>query len=137
MTIQAGRRSACWLIALLLLGGCGQVPVAIQPTIAVQSMANGSTPTLPDASATPDAGAQQVSIDNFTFAPAQLTIAAGTTVAWTNHDDIPHTVTSTNKRFSSAALDTDDRFAYRFTTPGTYDYYCTLHPKMTGTIRVQ
>lgn len=137
MRIQLGRRCGCWLVSLFLLSACGQVSVALQPTPAVQSVANTSTSTPPGTSATPDAGDPQVSIDNFTFAPAQLTVPVGTTVAWTNHDDIPHTVTSTDKRFSSAALDTDDHFAYRFTAPGTYNYYCTLHPKMTGTIHVQ
>jgi len=78
-----------------------------------------------------------VNIDNFSFMPKTLTVPAGTTVTWTNHDDVPHTVTSTDSRFaSSPALDTDDHFSYRFTTPGTYAYYCSLHPQMTGWIIV-
>jgi plastocyanin len=78
-----------------------------------------------------------VKIDNFTFTPKSVTVKAGTTVTWTNQDDIPHTVTSTNKQFRSKALDTDDKFTFTFSTPGTYDYFCSLHPKMTGTIVVE
>jgi len=78
-----------------------------------------------------------VKIDNFTFTPKSVTVKAGTTVTWTNQDDIPHTVTSTTKQFRSKALDTDDKFTFTFSTPGTYDYFCSLHPKMTGTIVVE
>jgi len=78
-----------------------------------------------------------VKISNFTFNPPQLTVKAGTTVTWTNEDDIPHTVTSTTQVFKSAALDTDQKFSFTFTTPGTYKYFCALHPHMTGTIVVE
>ncbi len=78
-----------------------------------------------------------VKIANFTFDPPQLTVKAGTTVVWTNADDIPHTVTSTTQAFKSAALDTNDRFSFTFATPGTYKYFCSLHPHMTGTIVVE
>lgn len=80
----------------------------------------------------------QVSIDNFTFTPPYLAVAVGTTVTWTNHDDIPHTVTSTDdaRRMKSPALDTDDRFAFTFSAPGTYGYFCSLHPHMQGTVVV-
>ena len=78
-----------------------------------------------------------VGIDNFTFTPASLTVKAGTTVTWTNRDDIPHTVTSSAKLFRSKALDTDDKFSFTFTTPGTYEYFCSLHPHMTGMIKVE
>jgi plastocyanin len=76
-------------------------------------------------------------IDNFTFAPARLTVKAGTTVTWRNKDDIPHTVTSAARLFKSKALDTDDSFSFTFTEPGTYEYFCSLHPRMTGTIVVE
>ena len=76
-------------------------------------------------------------IDNFTFVPARLTVKAGTTVTWRNEDDIPHTVTSASQLFKSKALDTDDSFSFTFTEPGTYDYFCSLHPRMTGTIVVE
>jgi amicyanin len=80
---------------------------------------------------------QEVKIDNFTFAPQRLTVKAGTTVTWINEDDIPHTVASSTKQFKSKALDTDDKFSFTFSTPGTYDYFCSLHPHMTGTILVE
>jgi amicyanin len=79
----------------------------------------------------------EVKIDNFTFSPQTLTIKAGTKVTWTNDDDIPHTVVSTTKAFRSSALDTDDKYSFTFTTPGTFEYFCTLHPHMTGSIVVE
>jgi plastocyanin len=78
-----------------------------------------------------------VKIDNFTFAPQRLTVPAGTTVTWTNEDDIPHTVVATTLAFRSKALDTDDKFTFTFTAPGAYEYFCSLHPHMTGTIVVE
>ena len=78
----------------------------------------------------------EVKIDNFSFGP-DVTIAAGTTVTWTNHDDVPHVVASDTNIFKSKALDTDDRYSYTFTKPGTYVYYCTVHPKMTAKVVVQ
>jgi amicyanin len=78
----------------------------------------------------------QVKIDNFTFDPPTLAIAAGTTVTWINEDDIPHALAATNKAFKSKALDTDDKFSFTFTAPGTYEYFCSLHPHMKATIVV-
>ena len=78
-----------------------------------------------------------VKIDNFSFSPATVTVPAGTTVRWTNADDIPHTIVSDDKSFKSKALDTDDQFTFTFTKPGTYSYFCGLHPKMTAKIVVQ
>jgi plastocyanin len=80
----------------------------------------------------------EVKIDNFAFEPATLTVVAGTTVKWVNHDDIPHTVVSEDKStFRSRALDTDESFSYTFSKPGTYPYFCSIHPKMTATVIVQ
>jgi amicyanin len=79
----------------------------------------------------------KVNIDNFTFGPEKLIVKAGTTVTWTNEDDIPHTVASSTKAFKSKALDTDDSFSFTFTTPGTYEYFCSLHPHMVGTVVVE
>jgi amicyanin len=79
----------------------------------------------------------EVKIDNFTFNPQQITIKAGTTVTWANHDDIPHTVVSKAFIFKSKALDTDDKYSFTFTTPGTFEYFCSLHPHMTGSIVVE
>ena len=85
-------------------------------------------------SATPSA---EVKIDNFSFGPATITVAAGTMVTWTNRDDIPHTVVSDDKVFKSKVLDTDEKFSYTFSKPGTYPYFCSVHPKMTGKVVVQ
>ena len=79
----------------------------------------------------------EVKIDNFSFSPATLTVSAGTTVTWTNRDDIPHTVVSDDKVFKSKVLDTDEKFSYTFIKPGTYPYFCSIHPKMTGKVVVQ
>ena len=91
------------------------------------------------ASAGPPAQAAEstVKIANFTFDPPQITVKTGTTVVWTNDDDIPHTVTSTTHAFKSAALDTNDKFTFTFATAGTFPYFCALHPHMTGTIVVE
>ena len=79
----------------------------------------------------------EVKIDNFSFGPQELTVPAGTTVTWTNRDDIPHTVVSTDKVFKSKVLDTDEKFSYKFDKPGSYPYFCSIHPKMTGKVTVQ
>jgi plastocyanin len=79
----------------------------------------------------------EVKVDNFSFGPASLTVAVGTTVTWTNRDDIPHTVVSTDKVFKSKVLDTDEKFSFTFDKAGTYPYFCSIHPKMTGSVVVQ
>jgi plastocyanin len=80
----------------------------------------------------------QIAINEYMFAPVTLNVIAGTKVTWINHDEIPHTVVdgSSNKLFRSSALDTNDSYSYTFTKPGTYHYFCTLHPQMVGTIHV-
>ena len=78
-----------------------------------------------------------VEIDNFTFTPPTLTVKTGTTVTWLNADDTPHTVAASSKLFKSKALDTDGSFSFTFTTPGMYEYFCSLHPHMTGTVVVE
>jgi plastocyanin len=85
----------------------------------------------------PSGASADVKIDNFSFAPQTLTIRAGTTVTWTNRDDIPHTVVSTDGVFKSKVQDTDEKFTYTFTKAGTYPYFCSVHPKMTGKVVVQ
>ena len=77
-----------------------------------------------------------VMIDNFTFEPAQLTVKVGSTVTWKNRDDIPHTVVSAGK-FRSKTMDTDDSYSFTFTAAGDYKYFCSLHPHMTGMIKVE
>jgi plastocyanin len=78
-----------------------------------------------------------ITIDNFTFSPKELTVAVGTTVKWVNHDDIPHLVVEKKTTFRSKALDTDDSYSYTFTSAGTFDYFCGLHPQMVGQVIVK
>jgi plastocyanin len=102
------------------------------------ALAMGIAPYASAAAGDKPAGVTAVKIDNFSFGPATITVSAGSTVTWTNNDDVPHVVTSDdNKLFKSKALDTDDRFSFTFTKPGTYNYYCAIHPKMTAKIVVQ
>ena len=91
----------------------------------------GGVPTM---AATP--AATTVSIENFTFEPATITVPAGSAVTWVNHDDIPHLVASTDKLFKSPGLDTDDQYTMTFAKAGTFPYFCGLHPHMTGKVIV-
>ena len=116
------KKSVCLAIVAL--------PVAIAMMLLALSF--GAT-----ANAEPSAPVAAVKIDNFVFGPQTLTVPVGTTVVWTNSDDIPHTSVSTEGVFKSKVLDTDEKFSYTFTKPGTYPYYCTIHPKMTGTVLVK
>ena len=79
----------------------------------------------------------EVKIDNFSFTPASITVPVGTEVTWTNRDDIPHNVVSEDHSIKSKTLDTDEKFTFTFTKPGTYSYFCSIHPKMKGTVVVQ
>jgi len=81
--------------------------------------------------------AAAVSIDNFTFKSPVVMVKPGTTVTWTNGDDIPHTVVSKDGLFKSKVLDTGDRFSFTFAKAGQFGYFCSLHPHMTGTIIVK
>ena len=85
------------------------------------------------------AAPNQIVIDNFAFAPAALTVSAGTPVTWINRDEEPHTVMGTDPQaaFKSPALDTNDKFTFAFAKPGTYKYFCTIHSHMVGTIVVK
>ena len=97
--------------------------------------ARGDEPPQPPAGGTSNA---QVSIDNFSFSPKELTVAVGTTVTWTNHDDVPHVVASADDQFQkSGGLDTDESFSHTFTVAGNYLYFCSIHPHMTGKIIVK
>ena len=87
--------------------------------------------------ATPALGdGPHVVVDNFKFAPATIAVPIGATVTWTNHDDVPHNVVSTDKKFASPVLDTDEKFSYTFPAAGTFKYYCSIHPRMTGQVVV-
>jgi plastocyanin len=91
---------------------------------------------LPLEAETTVSGRQDVVVDNFSFAPTVASLPVGGTVRWTNRDDVPHIIMSSEKKFKSPVLDTDQQFSYAFDAPGTYDYFCALHPKMTGRISV-
>ena len=106
---------------------------AILSTVIIMGI---SSPNLAVRAESKPALGAEVKIDNFSFGP-DLTVAAGTTVTWTNHDDAPHVVASDTNIFKSKALDTDDRYSYTFTKPGTYTYYCTVHPKMIAKVVVK
>jgi plastocyanin len=107
-----------------------QIGMAAALAIAVTLTTGGPTTSA-------QAADSEVKIGNFTFAPQRITVKAGTTVIWINEDDIPHTVASSSKLFKSKALDSEDKFSFTFTTPGIYEYFCSLHPHMTGAIVVE
>ena len=113
---KAGRIAAIALASTLVIGGSADV------------LAQAETATPP---------AAEVKIDNFSFGPVLLTVAPGTKVTWMNRDDIPHTIVADDKTFKSRALDTDETFSYTFDKPGTYPYFCSIHPHMTGTVVVK
>jgi plastocyanin len=115
-------RKIMWITGLLTTVMAATLLMAASPG----SSANAPQPT-----------SAEVKVDNFSFGPATLTVAVGTTVTWTNRDDIPHTVVSTDKVFKSKVLDTDEKFSFTFDKAGTYPYFCSIHPKMTGSVVVQ
>ena len=85
----------------------------------------------------PSAAATEVKIDNFSFGPQTVSVPVGAKVTWTNRDDIPHTVVSTEGVFKSKVQDTNEQFSFTFDKAGTYPYYCSIHPKMTGKVVVR
>jgi len=85
----------------------------------------------------PGPASAEVTIDNFSFGPQSVSISPGTKVTWKNRDDIPHTVVSTDLVFKSRVLDTDESYSFTFEKPGTYPYFCSVHPKMTGQVIVK
>ncbi len=126
----------------------GRSSLTIIAIISVMALAGISAPSAAQAGSGPaeaksasavttTGAATEVKIDNFVFAPQVVTVKTGTQVTWTNKDDIPHTVDSSDGKFKSAALDTDEKFQFRFTEPGEYQFFCRMHPKMTGKIVVQ
>ena len=156
------RLSAVLSMVALLLAACGSSAAARPPSgtaaggmsaigatsgagmgMAMDSAPHGAVTVAPSATtAVKQAPAvktapHEIAIDNFRFSPQTLTVSAGTTVTWVNHDDVPHTVTSTDHIFGSGALDTDDHFTFTFNVPGTYAYFCSIHPQMTATVIVK
>ena len=128
-----------WTMRLgCVLAAAGALATAAIPAGAHQhAAAIGGAPAV--AAEAVVAGEAAVSVDNFTFSPAVITVPAGTRVVWTNRDDIPHTVVGADdpRALRSPPLDTDDRFAFTFAAPGTYRYFCSLHPHMQGTVVVR
>jgi plastocyanin len=130
-----------FLFLAVVAVGCGTRPAA-EPANVPMNMAE-----MPPHAARPDraektdkpAAAQQVVIDNFAFAPNELTVPVGTEVTWVNRDDVPHTATSTTKpkAFDSSTLDTDQTYSHVFTKAGEYEYFCAVHPHMTGKVIVK
>ncbi len=116
-------RKTAWIIGLL-------ATVVVATLLLSAASPRGSAQTAEPTTA-------EVKVDNFSFGPATLAIAVGTTVTWTNRDDIPHTIVSTDKVFKSKVLDTDEKFSFTFAKAGTYPYFCSIHPKMTGSVVVQ
>jgi len=121
-----------WNVAVLIVVASVMILVS---TISQAQHENSSSK--PVGATTGTDAAAQVMIDNFVYSPVPLSVKVGTTVTWINHDDIPHTVDSTQGKFKSAALDTDDKFEFKFTEAGEYPFYCRIHPKMTGKVIVQ
>ena len=111
--------------------------VLAAPVVLAAWLLAGNSRTFAARAEQTQASSTEVKIDNFSFGPTTLTVAVGTTVTWTNRDDIPHTVVSDDKVFKSKVLDTDEKFSFTFTKPGTYPYFCSVHPKMTGKVVVQ
>ncbi|HXZ27159.1 MAG TPA: cupredoxin family copper-binding protein [Terriglobales bacterium] len=93
--------------------------------------------TAPAGSKEAAAAKYTVEIDNYSFTPQSITVPAGATVTWTNADDVPHTVAASDMAFHSKAMDTDEQYSHTFDQPGTYKYFCTVHPRMTGTVVVE
>jgi plastocyanin len=100
-------------------------------------LASGCGGRQANAAAQESPGVHSISIDNFSFGPMEMTVAPGTRVTWINRDDVPHTVVSIDHKFKSQALDTDEKFSFTFEEAGTYEYFCSVHPKMTGKIIVK
>jgi len=108
----------------------------VTPVMIAMLMLFAGSPSV-TASDQPSGASAEVKIDNFSFGPETIKVSVGTTVTWTNRDDIPHTVVSTDGVFKSKVRDTDEKFSYTFTKAGTYSYFCSVHPKMTGKVVVQ
>jgi plastocyanin len=136
-----GAKTVILLVGMvILLAGCGVNPSAAPPNSPVlhDEISGNISSARPQDSAS-SGEATHVVIDNFAYSPREITVAPGSRVLWVNRDEVPHTVTSTTKSklFDSGALDGEESFAFIFQAPGIYDYFCVLHPHMTGRIIVK
>ena len=139
--------------AVLLLAGCSSPAPTGPPSVTFGSgvtvtpgmpgmtamPSTGSAPATAGSSATAPAapvGSNAVAVDNFKFDPATLTVPVGSTVTWTNKDEEPHTIAAKDGSFHSPTLDTKGTYSFTFAKPGSYDYICSIHPFMTGTVVV-
>jgi plastocyanin len=122
---------AALAVGALLLAGCSSSRPAAQPSVTFGSGASATPSGSPAAVA-----GDQVSIDNFAFAPATLTVKVGSTVIWTNRDEEPHTVAASDGSFHSPGMGTGATFSHTFGTAGKFDYVCSIHPMMHGTVVV-
>jgi amicyanin len=141
------------MAAVILLAGCSSPSPETRPSVSVGPGVS-VTPGMPGMSGMPSSsnvpaatgssttapaapvGPNVVNIKDFKFDPATLTVPVGTTVTWTNQDEEPHTVAAKDGSFHSSGLDTRGTYSFTFTTPGTFDYICGIHPFMTGTVVV-
>ena len=129
-------------LIILALSACSStVATAVAPAAGLPTpVPPAALATIPPAKPARPASATSgpaVSVENFNFTPAELTVPAGTTVTWTNHDDVEHTVTASDNGFGSPSIQTDGQFSYTFAKPGTYTYFCAIHPFMTAKVIVQ
>lgn len=129
------------LVAALAVSACSTTSAApaaqAQSHTPVPPAALSTVPPARPVSSPAATGSPQVEIGNFNFTPAELVVSVGSTVTWTNTDDAPHTVTSADRTLNSPSLNTDGQFSFTFTAPGTYAYFCAIHPFMTGKVVVQ
>jgi len=112
-----------WIAGVAALAMIATLMLVVSPNVQAQDQSS--------------AAETEVKIDNFVFGPQTVTVPVGSTVTWTNKDDIPHTTVSTDGVFKSKVMDTDEKFSFKFTKPGTYSYFCSVHPKMTGKVVVK
>ncbi|MCV7078772.1 cupredoxin domain-containing protein [Mycobacterium szulgai] len=131
LSLISRKHQAAALAVVVLLAGCSSSRPASQPSATLGMPMGTASPT----GTTPVAG-DQVSIENFAFAPAAVTVRAGSTVTWTNRDEEPHTVAANDGSFHSPGMGTGASFSQTFATPGTFDYVCSIHPSMHGTVVV-
>jgi plastocyanin len=135
MTIAMLRRPLAVLVAAgaLVLAGCSSPKPAAHPSVTFGP--DTATPSV-SAPAAP-VGGNQITIDGFAFAPASVTVSPGSTVTWTNRDEEPHTVVANDGSFHSPGMGTGATFSHTFPTAGTFDYVCSIHPMMHGTVVVK
>jgi plastocyanin len=131
ITMPRKHQIALWGVSALLVAGCS----ASHPT-AHPSVTFGPDTATPSITAPPAPAGNQVTIDSFAFAPLTLTVLAGSTVTWTNKDEEPHTVVASDGSFHSPGMGTGATFSHTFAKPGSFEYVCSIHPMMRGTVVV-